>query len=105
MSKELEALRRLHYGALDYCDKLLEDKIIDENHYRNNIIMLDDDRTLLQQALKRNEPVKVNSFDPSNHYGGLGYFKCPKCGEEITEGYYNYCPECGQALNWSSSNE
>lgn len=55
----------------------------------------------IYKALKRNEPMKVISFDASSYYGGLGYFMCPKCEEILTKGYYNYCPNCGQKLDWS----
>ena len=100
MIKELEALQSieatLEIGLKNrvYVKELGVTANIDKEGFLKSI-------HIIRAALKRNEPVKVNSFDPSNYYGGLGYFKCPKCGEEITEGYYNYCPVCGQALDWS----
>ena len=35
---------------------------------------------------------------------------CPNCGKDIYDdevevSYYEYCPECGQALDWSDENE
>lgn len=57
----------------------------------------------IYQALKRNEPMKVISFDSSSYFGMLGYFRCPKCGEILTKGYYNYCPDCGQKLDWGDN--
>lgn len=86
MSKELEALEILsdtaRFGG-DYGN-------IDRQAY-----------LILEQALKRNEPMKVVSFDSSSYFGMLGYFRCPKCGEILTKGYYNYCPDCGQRIDWS----
>lgn len=34
---------------------------------------------------------------------------CPRCGkniydDEVEVSYYEYCPECGQALDWSENN-
>ena len=104
MSKELEALQKLrdlveNLTRIDYVPtdlrnevkELLINSYEDSNGYFSQI----------EKALKRNEPMKINSVNPSSYYGGLGYFKCPKCGEEITEGYYDYCPVCGQKVDWS----
>ena len=55
-----------------------------------------------EKTLKRNEPMKIDS---SKHYVGLGFFKCPKCGEMFIEEHYNYCPDCGQKLDWSDEDE
>ena len=57
----------------------------------------------LNELNKRNEPMKVLA---EKHYVGFGYFKCPKCGVTISplkigEARYNYCPDCGKALDWS----
>ena len=84
MSKELEVINRLE-ALIGYEWLGLEP-------------WLKNELPILKVALKRNEPVKVDS---STYYGGLGYFKCPKCGETLMEGYYNYCPDCGQKLKWS----
>ena len=99
MSKELEALKAI--------EEILEgDTLWDYDYYEKKGLPLSwevDRETLvkIKEALKRNEPMKINSVNPSSYYGGLGYFKCPKCGEEITEGYYDYCPVCGQKVDWS----
>lgn len=29
------------------------------------------------------------------------FYECPKCGETLIERHYNYCPDCGQKLDWS----
>lgn len=64
----------------------------------------------IYQALKRNEPMKVNSI--STHDGiGLQYGTCSNCGS-ITKRHYRkgktislvdglFCSTCGQRLDWS----
>ena len=29
------------------------------------------------------------------------FYNCPKCGEAVIGRCYNYCPDCGQKLDWS----
>lgn len=52
---------------------------------------------IIEKDLQRNEPMKVESV---KHYFGYGYFACPKCEQIIIEEHYNYCPDCGQKLDW-----
>lgn len=38
--------------------------------------------------------------------GGGYYFKCPwmSCNEDITR-WHNYCPKCGQRIDWEGVNQ
>ena len=54
----------------------------------------------IYQALKRNEPMKVDlETIVSISFGD--FYNCPKCGEAVIGSYYNYCFYCGQKLDWS----
>ena len=90
MSKELEK-------AIDYFKNRVsfEMPVYDEPHFK----------TILN-ALERNEPVCVQTSyeDDDNHL-----FNCPNCdalwyySNEKNE--WNYCPNCGQKLDWSVDDE
>lgn len=51
----------------------------------------------LIELIERDTPMKVDS---PNYYG-FGYYKCPKCMDIVIEERFNYCPHCGQRLDWS----
>ena len=63
--------------------------------------------TIAIEAMKKQEPMRpvIEQGAPS-YYGGSGicreYCACPKCGEAVGRGddKPNYCPECGQKLDW-----
>lgn len=63
---------------------------------------------MVVEAAEKQEPVKpvIEQGAPS-YYGGAGicrdYCGCPKCGEEVGRGddKANYCPECGQKIDWT----
>lgn len=95
MSKELEAL--INIGAIFVSFICNEDGDIDYCHLRNDNEYSNWYNTV-EQAIKRNEPMKVDIV--TSYDGLLGCFKCPKCGETLRR-YYNYCPDCGKALDWS----
>lgn len=40
-------------------------------------------------------PVKKQPKAPPNQH----FFTCPSCGK-IVKTYYDYCPYCGQAIDW-----
>lgn len=48
-------------------------------------------------AMKKQEKLPPRRFE----LGGGLYFKCywMKCNEDLKM-YYNYCPKCGQAIDW-----
>ena len=53
-------------------------------------------------ALKKQTPQKPNrhGFDPNALISSVSY-TCPACNRHL--GDYNYCPDCGQALDWSDT--
>ena len=53
----------------------------------------------IEEALKRNEPMKV-VLETIVFLSHVDFYNCPKCGETLTERWYNYCPHCGQKLDW-----
>lgn len=59
------------------------------------------DFKILQELVDREKPRYVNY-----EYDGCPVYdiaRCPECGryfEADREEHYNYCPDCGQRLNW-----
>ena len=33
-----------------------------------------------------------------------GWLYCPICGRDVLMDKFDYCPDCGQALDWSDNN-
>ena len=106
MSKELEALQKLrdlveNLTRIDYVPTDLRNEVKelliksyeDSNGYFSRI----------EEALKRNEPMKVNLETVLNlsYHCEYSSYECPKCGEAVIESWYNYCPDCGQKLDRS----
>ena len=60
------------------------------------------------QALEKRIPKKVKK-EFATVGGCITCFEttvCPSCGENFEEtGYYDFCPDCGQALDWSDEDE
>ena len=83
MSKELEALERLHTSATGYA-------MVHKRH----------DKDTLEQALKRNEPMGVKTKVPKIVTVGNPIKKlCPICEKTLYK-KHKYCPNCGQRLEW-----
>lgn len=86
MSKELEALNRL--ASFDKKCEFIPQQA-------------KDDFQLVEQALKRNEPMKV-AMGMIDYIGRFSFEPvCPICGQRLT--MYEtekYCPNCGQKLDW-----
>ena len=54
------------------------------------------DASIVEQALKRNEPMKVDLTTECDWF-----YNCPNCkGYNVME-RSSYCPDCGQKLDWS----
>ncbi len=65
---------------------------------------------MAKQALEKQIPKKPDIYgDGYDNNGNLIYdtYDCPNChtSYEIECEKYDYCPCCGQALNWSEENE
>ena len=91
MNKELEALRRIkksHFIAM-LCLTGENRDIETENALET-----------IEQALKRNEPLKLKTKRVKvsiDDYRIDDY--CPTCDKELYA-TSNYCPHCGQKLDW-----
>ena len=103
MNKELEALQRLrdlveNLTRIDYVPtdlrnevkELLINSYEDSNGYFSQI----------EEALKRNEPMKVD-LETILNLSYADFYDCPKCGGTFIKRWNNYCPDCGQKLDWS----
>lgn len=52
-----------------------------------------------KEALEKQLPMKVERFIKNRTKDVLGAGDCPKCNRLVVEPQ-EYCPHCGQALNW-----
>ena len=91
MSKELEALNYLVNLAV----------VGNKENNREKVFTSEE---IILQALKRNEPMKVDLETTLSLIDG-DYYNCPKCGDDdmLIGIRYNYCPYCGQKLDWSDA--
>ncbi len=105
MSKELEALQKLrdlveNLTRIDYMPTELRNEVKELliNSYRDSNGYF----SQIEEALKRNEPMKVDLETTLSLIDG-DYYNCPKCGDDdmLIGIRYNYCPYCGQKLDWS----
>ena len=78
MSEELKAFKRLKYIY-----------VIDKETYKNDL-------EVIEKALKRNEPLKVNHKEDK----GVTTVGTCGCGGLVSEVNDNYCSLCGQRLDW-----
>lgn len=90
MSKELEALLKLHMMALSDVQNERQETLCN-SHFET-----------LKQAIKRNEPTKV-AYDKN----GVSF--CPNCHQSYLRNAMgnenHYCGNCGQKLDWSDYQE
>ena len=49
---------------------------------------------LIREALERQIPKKLKD---------AGWLYCPICGRDVLMDRFDYCPHCGQALDWSDT--
>ncbi len=58
-----------------------------------------------QEALNNKEDAKKPVFEGDGYYDGelvYGTWHCPNCDETFEDyDYYDYCPNCGQHIDWS----
>lgn len=90
MNKELEERQALH---------MIERSLGEHGWFGwEEVETLDNAINELEELRKRNEPMKVDlavgTWDPI-------WFVCPKCERLHVKDFYNYCPMCGQKLDWS----
>jgi len=91
MNKELEALATIEELAF---------YLSVTNTPKNNKILAQADK-ILRQALKRNEPMKVDMMEFELCSGEL-LFRCPNCRRTWHLHYGDtFCKDCGQRLDWS----
>lgn len=61
------------------------------------------------EALEKQIPTSMDVEGDGYADGVMIYdtWICPRCGKhyELEYDYYDYCPNCGQALDWSEDNE
>lgn len=66
------------------------------------------------EALRKQEPKEPEFAEPQNYRGGLDEaWDCPTCGGflaykcDATDSKYrpDYCPNCGQCIDWSEQEE
>ena len=50
---------------------------------------------LIREALEKQIPKKLKDD---------GWLYCPICGRDVLMDRFDYCPDCGQALDWSDDN-
>ena len=51
---------------------------------------------LIREALEKQIPKKLKDN---------GWLYCPFCGRDVLMDKFDYCPHCGQALDWSENND
>ena len=96
MSKELEALKSIK-GTIIASTR---GDFGFEYYYLSDIESTKKHFDIIEQALKRNEPMKVD-LETILSIRNSFFYNCPKCGKPLRR-YYNYCPDCGQKLDWSN---
>ena len=91
MSKYQEA-----YNHILHCDRDKPHSYISDA-YRNDL-------SVLKELVEKATPKKPNLWGDGYADGELVYdmYDCPNCGKsyEIEYEKYDYCPHCGQALDW-----
>lgn len=93
MSKYQEAL-----------DRLCENDYFDEKGNCNcDLIVMD--RILLQELVDKATPKKIDMMRYKKYDGyNIGVCKCGKTIDDEDD-EINYCPKCGQAIDWSDEND
>lgn len=57
----------------------------------------------LEELINRDKSMQVNKDTEHIEVYAITCYNCPKCNKEI-QIHTNYCPYCGQKLNWSNEN-
>lgn len=93
MSKYEDAL----YTLLDIISEYRVDKYIISNKE------IEDAADSLEELINRDKSMQVNKGTEHIEVYAITCYNCPKCNKEI-QIHTNYCPYCGQKLNWSNEN-
>ena len=93
-----------------YCMKSFADDTVCEecdNYDRCDHTMVADNARIAIEALKKQLPKKLKKIDIINHVTSqvTGTFYLCKCCEESCSEYMEYCPECGQKLDFGANGE
>ena len=82
-------------------------QIATENGFKTEVIL---NETAIVKAIRNYTPMKPEYYGDGYSDGELvyDYAKCPACGKDDYEYGINnwgckYCPDCGQALDWSDT--
>ncbi len=106
MNKFQEAMKNIRFDILNCgdCDGDNDKSICKTKCVKNK------DLSLLQELIDKQTPLTVN-YIADGYADGYPVYDtaiCPNCTrtfEVFDEEHYNYCPTCGQHLNWSEENE
>lgn len=93
MSKYEDAL----YTLLDIISEYRVEKYIISNKE------IEDAADSLEELINRDKSMQVNKDTEHIEVYAITCYNCPKCNKEI-QIHTNYCPYCGQKLNWSNEN-
>jgi hypothetical protein len=102
----VERKKKLDNAILGEIKEIIKDNSLD------TVIVLDE--TAIVNALKKQIPKKPDTkitnrgIDITGEYDIDSDYLCPFCecvvGDcDAEEHFYNYCPDCGQALDWSDT--
>jgi|GEM_PF-6914088 len=87
-------IQKISAVVADTTDKAIVEAIIEDakNDGVDELYLMD--KHFIRNAIEKQMPKKVVPYN-------CGQFHC-ECGE-IVKSYEKYCPECGQALDWSDT--
>lgn len=94
MSKYEDAL----YTLLDIISEYQVDKYIISNKE------IEDAADSLEELINKDKALQVDEETEHIEVYAITCYNCPKCNKEI-QIHTNYCPYCGQKLDWRIENE
>ena len=93
MSKYEDAL----YTLLDIISEYRVEKYIISNKE------IEDAADSLEELINKDKALQVDDKTEHIEVYAITCYNCPKCNKEI-QIHTNYCPYCGQKLNWGTAN-
>lgn len=80
-----------------------------ENAYNYEMYFENSDFNIIKELVDRATPKKPEYEGDSYYKGEIVYdtWICPSCGERYEVDYhdYEYCPKCGQHIDWEQEEE